>query len=149
MSKAERKKLKKQKLNSGEAATVNGSAEKKVQFAKSLEQGPTGGTTESKPAKSALPPTPKSEVKKINMANGVVVEEHKVGAGPQAKKGTKLGIRYVGKLVKNGKEFDKNTKGKPFHFTLGKGEVIKGIVLSTKRADVRMGCRVRRDPTWW
>jgi FK506-binding nuclear protein len=34
-------------------------------------------------------------------------------------------MRYIGKL-KNGKVFDSNTKGKPFSFRLGKGEVIKG-----------------------
>jgi len=34
-------------------------------------------------------------------------------------------MRYIGKL-QNGKVFDSNTKGKPFTFHLGKGEVIKG-----------------------
>ena len=34
-------------------------------------------------------------------------------------------MRYVGKL-QNGKVFDSNTKGKPFSFKLGAGEVIKG-----------------------
>ena len=76
-------------------------------------------------AKKLNPPKP--EKKKATLANGVVIEDHKIGNGPKAKNGTKLGIRYIGKLSKNGKEFDKNTKGKPFRFTLGKGEVIKGI----------------------
>jgi FK506-binding nuclear protein len=106
-----------------------------VQFAANLEQGPTGGQTETKtPAKPALAAaaatTTKSEKKpekKTTLANGVIVEERKPGSGPKAKTGTKLGIRYIGKLVKNEKIFDKNTKGTPFRFTLGKGEVIKGI----------------------
>ncbi|WFD30711.1 peptidylprolyl isomerase [Malassezia sp. CBS 17886] len=34
-------------------------------------------------------------------------------------------MRYVGKL-QNGSIFDSNTKGRPFSFRLGKGEVIKG-----------------------
>lgn len=34
-------------------------------------------------------------------------------------------MRYIGKLT-NGKVFDSNTKGKPFSFKLGRGEVIKG-----------------------
>jgi len=34
-------------------------------------------------------------------------------------------MRYVGKL-QNGSTFDSNTKGRPFSFRLGKGEVIKG-----------------------
>lgn len=131
LSKSQKKKLKKQKLNSGEAADTNG-ADKKVQFAANLEQGPTGGQTETKtPPKPALAATTKAEAKSekkktITLASGVTVEEHKVGNGPKAKTGMKLGVRYIGKLVKGGKEFDKNTKGKPFRFTLGKGEVIKG-----------------------
>lgn len=34
-------------------------------------------------------------------------------------------MRYIGKLASNGKVFDSNTKGKPFSFKLGRGEVIK------------------------
>jgi FK506-binding nuclear protein len=131
LSKSQKKKQKKQKLESGETAPVNGSSlgEKKVQFASKLEQGPTKGeTTTTAPAKPAISPTQpgKPEKKTVTLANGVVIEDHKIGTGPRAKKGAKLGIRYIGKLSKNGKEFDKNTKGKPFRFTLGKGEVIKG-----------------------
>lgn len=37
----------------------------------------------------------------------------------------KVGVRYIGKLT-NGKVFDSNTKGAPFVFRLGGGEVIKG-----------------------
>ncbi|KDN44456.1 hypothetical protein RSAG8_05503, partial [Rhizoctonia solani AG-8 WAC10335] len=48
-----------------------------------------------------------------------------VGSGPAAKAGKKIGMRYIGRL-KNGKVFDSNTKGKPFFFNLGKGDVIKG-----------------------
>jgi len=59
------------------------------------------------------------------MASGLKVKDVKIGAGPQAKKGNTVSMRYIGKL-QNGKVFDKNTKGKPFSFHLGKGEVIKG-----------------------
>ena len=79
-------------------------------------------------AKPALNPTATEKKKeKKTLANGVTIEEHAVGKGNKAVNGTKLGIRYIGKLAKNGKEFDKNTKGKPFRLVLGKGEVIKGI----------------------
>ena len=145
MSKSQKKKLKKQKLNSGESAPVNGNAkehkgketekessEKKVQFKSKLEEGPAVPKSNvATPQRSNLSPQAKSETKPtpekkvVTLANGVVVEEHVVGTGKKAKKGSKLGIRYIGKL-KNGKEFDKNTKGSPFRFTLGKGEVIKG-----------------------
>lgn len=62
------------------------------------------------------------------LLGGVVTEDRKLGKGPGAKSGNKVGIRYIGKL-KNGKVFDKNTSGKPFVFGLGKGECIKGFDL--------------------
>ena len=36
-----------------------------------------------------------------------------------------MSVRYIGKLT-NGKVFDSNTKGSPFVFRVGGGEVIKG-----------------------
>ncbi|KAH9040753.1 hypothetical protein EDB85DRAFT_1925274 [Lactarius pseudohatsudake] len=59
------------------------------------------------------------------LPGGLKIQDAKLGDGPQAKKGVKLSMRYVGKLS-NGKIFDSNTKGKPFTFRLGAGEVIKG-----------------------
>ncbi|KAH6913906.1 peptidylprolyl isomerase [Coprinopsis sp. MPI-PUGE-AT-0042] len=59
------------------------------------------------------------------LAGGLKVQDTKVGTGPEAKKGSRVGVRYIGKL-ENGKIFDKNVKGKPFQFKLGKGDVIKG-----------------------
>ena len=35
-------------------------------------------------------------------------------------------VYYTGKLKQNGKVFDSCTKGKPFKFKLGAGDVIKG-----------------------
>jgi FK506-binding nuclear protein len=84
--------------------------EKNVQFNKELEQGPT--KQEKKPVVKTL-------------AGGVVIEDRTAGKGPTAKNGSRVGVRYIGKL-KNGSVFDKNTSGKPFQFHLGKGEVIKG-----------------------
>lgn len=85
--------------------------EKNVQFNKELEAGPTK-SGKSKPVTKTL-------------AGGVVIEDRTIGKGPVAKNGSKVGVRYIGKL-KNGSVFDKNTSGKPFIFNLGKGEVIKG-----------------------
>ncbi|QRV79330.1 FKBP-type peptidyl-prolyl cis-trans isomerase [Ceratobasidium sp. AG-Ba] len=59
------------------------------------------------------------------LAGGLIIEDTKVGTGPVAKAGKKIGMRYIGRL-KNGKIFDSNTKGKPFFFKLGAGDVIKG-----------------------
>lgn len=81
---------------------------KKVKFSAALEQGPT-------PTKF---PTQKLE-------GNVVIEDRKAGEGPSAKRGSRVSMRYVGKLA-NGKVFDKNTSGRPFAFSLGRGEVIRG-----------------------
>jgi FK506-binding nuclear protein len=60
--------------------------------------------------------------------NGFEIHELKMGQpdGRVARAGKRVCMRYVGRLAKNGKVFDSNTKGKPFVFRLGVGEVIKG-----------------------
>ena len=121
--KLSKKQLKKLKANDGKAVEVTAVSKakeaKKVQFAKELEQGPTGSpvTAEKKGEK-----TPSAK----RVIQGVTVIDSKVGTGATAKKGSRLSMRYIGKLEGGGKIFDKNTKGKPFSFNLGKGEVIKG-----------------------
>ncbi|AXA52200.1 peptidyl-prolyl cis-trans isomerase [Malassezia restricta] len=62
---------------------------------------------------------------KTKLPSGLIVEDKKAGSGPAAKPGNRVSMRYVGKL-QNGSTFDSNTKGRPFSFRLGKGEVIKG-----------------------
>ncbi|KKA30717.1 hypothetical protein TD95_004435, partial [Thielaviopsis punctulata] len=134
-------KSKKQKTNQGKsvAAADAKKGDKKVQFAKQLEQGPTPSAdkkkTDSKskattpatpaatPAKPAAKPAAAAPSKKV--VQGVTIDDRKVGSGRAAKKGDTVGMRYIGKLD-NGKVFDANKKGKPFYFKLGKGEVIKG-----------------------
>jgi FK506-binding nuclear protein len=124
MTKAEKKKLKKLKKNDGEAAppttantesktaepkkeaaTTNG--EKKVQFAKNLEQGPTPSATP--PTKSDKKPEAKSTDGKaplgVKEVQGVIIDDRKLGTGPAAKKGNRVEMRYIGKL-ENGKIFD-------------------------------------------
>ncbi|KAF8588630.1 hypothetical protein K439DRAFT_1384157 [Ramaria rubella] len=59
------------------------------------------------------------------LGGGLKIKDVKVGSGKQAKAGNNVLMRYIGKLP-NGSVFDSNTKGKPFTFRLGKGEVIKG-----------------------
>ncbi|KAL0578761.1 peptidylprolyl isomerase fpr3 [Marasmius crinis-equi] len=67
----------------------------------------------------------KQEAAERELSGGLKVKDAKVGTGPGAKNGQKIEMRYIGKLA-NGKQFDANTKGKPFKFALGAGEVIKG-----------------------
>ena len=92
--------------------------EKKVEFKKDLEEGPTPAKKEEKKEKKEKPKTKVLE-------GGIIIEDRVVGTGKACKKGSKVGMRYIGKL-KNGKVFDKNTSGKTFVFNLGRGEVIKG-----------------------
>ncbi|KAH7417163.1 hypothetical protein BKA64DRAFT_291447 [Cadophora sp. MPI-SDFR-AT-0126] len=137
--KLSKKQLKKLKKNNGEAAAVKADelkkadvkespaaksdkSDKKVQFAKNLEQGPTGSAEK---AKAAAPDAKGKATLGVKMVQGVKCDDKKLGTGPACKKGNKVGMRYIGKL-EDGKVFDSNKKGKPFSFKLGAGEVIKG-----------------------
>ncbi|KAI0914699.1 hypothetical protein F4823DRAFT_188651 [Ustulina deusta] len=123
LSKKQQKKL---KNNKGEAVAKEepkaeapkeppAKTDKKVQFAKNLEQGPTG------PAAAAE----KGATLGVKVVQGVTVDDRKIGSGRVVKKGNRVEVRYIGKLT-DGKVFDSNKKGKPFSFKAGSGEVIKG-----------------------
>ncbi|TKA83097.1 hypothetical protein B0A55_00869 [Friedmanniomyces simplex] len=136
--KLSKKQLKKQKKNDGTAATApkaeekaaeapsSAKSDKKVSFAKDLEQGPTP----TKDAKASEKTAGKDDKLKTTLGvktiQGVTIDDKKLGTGPAAKKGDRVGMRYIGKLLKDNKQFDSNTRGKPFSFKLGGGEVIKG-----------------------
>jgi FK506-binding nuclear protein len=150
LSKKQAKKLKKndgqavagaaepqKKAEKVEKSDTPSSDKKKVQFAKNLEQGPTGS-----PKVDAKPEAKKEAAKGPRTVSGVIVDDKKEGKGKAAKKGDRVEMRYIGKL-KNGKVFDcefsssystspqtdnhaANKKGKPFSFKLGVGQVIKG-----------------------
>ncbi|GAB1310069.1 peptidylprolyl isomerase fpr3 [Madurella fahalii] len=126
--KLSKKQLKKLKNNQGEPVTAETKAkespastkgDKKVQFAKDLEQGPTG------PAKDKADKSDKKATLGVKVVQGVTIDDRKIGSGRTVKSGDKVGMRYIGKL-QNGKVFDSNKKGTPFTFKIGKGEVIKG-----------------------
>jgi len=132
------KKNKKLKAENGkpvavETDTKKKEGEKKAEDGKEeAEEGEGGKKEKSKKKKDKKEkkiadnaPGEKSTPAKQTTAGGVTFEDAKVGTGPMAKKGNTVRMRYVGKLT-DGKEFDKNTSGKPFTFHLGKGEVIKG-----------------------
>ncbi|KAK0461201.1 uncharacterized protein EV420DRAFT_1762506 [Desarmillaria tabescens] len=120
LSKAEKKKAKKQKGEDGKPVVVEADApadksDKPSKKDKKEKSETTGKTL----AEKELP-------------GGLKIKDSKVGTGPQAKKGNTVQMRYIGKLT-NGKVFDSNTKGKPFSFRLGAGEVIKGMFLYVVR----------------
>lgn len=107
LSKKQQKKLKK---NNGEAAEVTpaktaespkepaaSKSEKKVQFAKNLEQGPTR-KADAKPEGTTGTPVRKE-------IQGIGIDDRKLGQGKAAKKGDTVSMRYIGKL-ENGKVFD-------------------------------------------
>jgi FK506-binding nuclear protein len=136
LSKSQKKKLKK---NNGAAAaapaaeadskkdveaTSSAKSDKKVQFAKELEQGPTPTKTPEKGTDA--PKTNSAPSLGVKTVQGVTIDDKKLGQGQHAKSGDRVAMRYIGKLKADGKVFDSNKKGDPFRFKLGAGQVIKG-----------------------
>ncbi|WP_373049533.1 FKBP-type peptidyl-prolyl cis-trans isomerase [Vulgatibacter sp.] len=59
-------------------------------------------------------------------ASGLQIEEIREGDGPEAKRGQRVTVHYVGTLT-NGDKFDSSRdRGQGFTFGLGAGQVIKG-----------------------
>jgi FK506-binding nuclear protein len=90
----ETKTTKKEDKPAKEGSTPN-KGDKKVQFAKDLEQGPANSATKADG----------SNDEKVKTVQGVKIEDKVVGKGPVAKKGNKVSLRYIGKLL-DGKVFD-------------------------------------------
>ncbi len=62
----------------------------------------------------------------VTTSSGLVYWDIRVGNGEVAKEGNRVRVHYTGWLT-NGKKFDSSVDaGKPFDFTIGNGEVIKG-----------------------
>ncbi|KAG0267122.1 peptidylprolyl isomerase fpr4 [Actinomortierella ambigua] len=123
---------KKQKVSEAKAVPAKEAAKKpeakKPEAKKPEVKKPEAKKPEAKKPEAKKEEPKKEEPKKDNkkvLPNGLVIEDVKIGDGARAKSGKKIGMRYIGRLT-NGKVFDKNTSGKPFHFNLGRGEVIKG-----------------------
>lgn len=105
-TKAEKKKNKKLKKDNGEAVPV-GDEETKSKTADEKAEKKAEKKHEKKGGKAEKEGKHFKELK-----GGLKVKDDSTGTGPQAKKGDKLQMRYIGKLL-DGKIFDKNTKGKP------------------------------------
>src|SRR5580700_4505744 len=62
----------------------------------------------------------------VKNPSGLTYWDLRVGNGEVAKEGSRVRVHYTGWLT-NGKKFDSSVDaGKPFDFTIGNGEVIKG-----------------------
>ena len=62
----------------------------------------------------------------VKTASGLQYWDIKVGTGTAAKEGSHVRVHYTGWLT-TGKKFDSSVDaGKPFDFTIGNGDVIKG-----------------------
>ncbi len=106
-SKKEDTGVKKSDASKKESPATKG--DKKVQFAKDLEQGPsgspkTGGKGQDKTG--GKPSDPTKPTLGVKMVQGVKVDDKKLGEGPVAKKGDRVHMRYIGKLEKGDKVFD-------------------------------------------
>lgn len=99
-AKLSKKQQKKLKNNKGEAISAEDSKKdaKKVQFAKNLEQGPTGSTEKAKQ-------NGKPAATGVKVVQGVTIDDRTVGKGRTVKNGDTVGVRYIGKL-QNGQQFD-------------------------------------------
>ena len=114
------KKSKKLKADDGKPIAVETDKKKeggeKKEVGEKKEAKEEGGKKEKKEKKekkkAGNTPGEKSTLANQTTAGGVIIEDFKVGTGPVAKKGNTVRMRYIGKLT-DGKEFDKNTSGKP------------------------------------
>lgn len=70
---------------------------------------------EGKKEKGEAKPEAKKEAQVTKHSNGLVVKDSKVGSGATVKNGSKVEIRYIGKLT-NGTVFDSNVSGPPVRF---------------------------------
>jgi peptidylprolyl isomerase len=62
----------------------------------------------------------------VETPSGLQYDDIAEGSGAEAKSGQKVSVHYTGTLA-DGKKFDSSRdRGKPFQFTLGVGQVIKG-----------------------
>lgn len=110
------KKSKKLKAEDGKAIAAE--TEKKKEAGEKEGVKEEGGKKEKKKDKKEKKKVDNAEgekstpAKKTTTPGGVIIEDAKIGTGPMAKKGNTVQMRYIGKLT-DGKEFDKNIKGKP------------------------------------
>jgi peptidylprolyl isomerase len=82
-------------------------------------------TTPSKSRPSAANKAAAAAPQIITTASGLKYADLVVGKGATPKQGDTVVVNYTGRFT-NGKVFDTSLGKKPFEFTLGQGQVIKG-----------------------
>ena len=93
-------------------------------FLASLSFAQTAQKTSPRPRNTRAPAKVTGPPKRT--ASGLEYWDLKAGSGPTALRGERVKVHYTGWLT-TGKKFDSSVDaGKPFSFTLGGGEVIKG-----------------------
>ena len=95
----------------------------------SLSVAPSAFATKKTPKKGSHA-SATSASKMVTTASGLKYEDTKVGSGKEAQSGQTVSVHYTGWLYehgKKGKQFDSSrTRGRPFEFGLGAGQVIRG-----------------------
>lgn len=134
-------KKKKKKKQQKEAQDNSSEGELPLKNLKAINKENIDAQRKEKPGKKERAKTPATPVpKKIKLPSGTTIEDLKLGEGKLAKPGKKVFMYYRGVLANNQKEFDSRLSGKPFMFSLGRGEVIqawddgvKGMKVGGKR----------------
>ncbi|XP_047176032.1 peptidyl-prolyl cis-trans isomerase FKBP53 isoform X1 [Vigna umbellata] len=125
------------KLSNNEVGAEKKNKKKRKKKTKELEGVAAADQITSSAEKQNLPVASEKKGKKQTetkpsqvrtFPNGLVIEELLMGKpdGKRAAPGKKVGVKYIGKLQKDGKIFDSNVGRAPFKFRLGVGQVIKG-----------------------
>jgi len=70
----------------------------------------------------------KNNIKAEKTEKGTYVVINTLGDGPQVDSGRQVAVRYTGKLMPSGKEFESNMKGpgEPYKFVVGQAQIIQG-----------------------
>lgn len=64
---------------------------------------------------------------KLKLSEGVMIKNLRVGKGAKAKLGKMVSICYEGRLKHSKQVIDRSSSGEAVEFTLGRGEVIRGM----------------------
>ena len=100
------------KAASPAASAAVSKGDKKVQFASTLVQGPSSSSAKTDGKKTTPGGDSVANAKGgkaslgVKTVDGVTIDDKKLGAGPAAKKGDKVSMRYIGKLDADKRVFD-------------------------------------------